>query len=164
MKKIAGLLTVLVLVGCGTQAKDVRKPGVVRGGNGQVNDCKARSAVNAHEVTLKFSAELPAKLAVTVGAETKVNECTPPIVVVPPLVSIQRFSGTTLLVYVEHQGAYPELPREVSFRITDLKDCKANSAVLADVQNVPLTFVQEFPNGPSCPSRFVARTTVQVGK
>jgi hypothetical protein len=119
--------------------------------------CPGAAHIPFHEITIHFGNPPPAKLALVLEGERKVDECRRPAEA-PPIVKLERRSGYAMVVTVQHFGAYQELPRDVSFRLLDLGDCSEpeGKEVLA-VSRLPLVFETDFPNGPKCAGRTYAR-------
>ena len=169
MRKIwLGLLALgasFFFFGCGTQAKDLCQGTDCKGKRWQERNqaqCGGRAVGNFHEVTVRLPAALPAHLAVEVEGKRRFDECNTPAQEAP-YVSALRGTDNRLVVRVEHGGAYPKLPTQVSLRVLDLKGCAAGAPAeaLFAISNLTLDFKDETVNGPSCPPVKVARVTVQ---
>lgn len=154
MKSSLVLLISLLLFSCGTEPKVL----------GQKKDkeekpssqCPPSVVVPFHEIMVYFSAPPPPRISVIVEGEEELNECKA-VVEKPPIVTIERFTGNILGILVQHYGAYPTLPRDVSFKIMDLGNCSGVATEFMKVEKAPLAFTTQYPHGPKCNPRTTAR-------
>lgn len=121
--------------------------------------CPASALVPYHEVLIQTDEDLPKKIAIEVDDELKYDECLEQAVIPPPPIVHGARSKSGLAVVVQHYGAYEQLPKTVSFRVYDRKDC-INTDLYFQAFNIPLEFKKEYPNGPQCGSNTLAKTSV----
>ena len=151
------VIPILFVYSCGTEVTPL-------GRETQAQKPPAKCSVSKyetfHELMFQLSANPPPKLSIEVDGVEELNECNPEVPLkddVPPFVTAERFSENRLGLVVTHNGAYPQLPREVAVRLINRKDCRAAPTTILDINKIPLEFVTDFPQGPKCPSRTLAR-------
>jgi hypothetical protein len=163
MKKLLFWLTLLFFaaaVGCGTAPKSLGKNG--NGGPGakdQPDKCPGGAISPSHEVDLHLKEPAPAKLALEIDGKREVDECHD-LTETPPFVVPEKKAGNEFDFTVIHNGAYPTLPTEISFRLIDLGDCKMAEREVFAAERLALRFESDYPNGVRCPGRVHA--TLQV--
>jgi len=161
-KVILACASLLLLNGCGTEAKNFCPGGVCKPElDRQRREQCAPGNGSFHEVTVRLSNAVPNNIAVDVNGERRFDDCNSPVQKAP-FVSVQRASGNRLVVRVEHAGAFPVLPTAVSLNIINLQACVARAvpAPIFTANDIPLTFVKEGGTN-VCPARDAARTTIQ---
>jgi hypothetical protein len=155
--KYLRLYAILVLVGCGTEVKTLGKKPTEKEPKAS---CPPALLVPFHEMMVQFTSAPPPKLALVLEGVEEFNECKT-LIEQPPVVTLERFNNNSVGILVQHFGAYPELPRDVSFRLLDLGDCKVAPVQLLAVDKAPLPFTVEYPYGPKCQVRTTARLRIQ---
>lgn len=118
--------------------------------------CPGSVQVHFHDINIQFSSAPPPKLALILEGEEEYNDCKA-VGEKPPIVTMERFASNQIGILVQHFGAYPELPRDVSFKLMNLGNCSVAPTEFMNVVKVPLEFVTSFPNGEKCGPRYTAR-------
>lgn len=113
--------------------------------------CPAALYPPYHSMVIRSREPTPQKLSVILNGVLKYDECLDQPTITPPdpAVFVRRFVDKFEVV-VQHQGAYPTLPSEVTFEVMDRKDCMAPSATFFSATNIPLEFKTVYPHGPKC--------------
>lgn len=124
-----------------------------------VVNCPGTLPNSYHTVVLENLKSIPPKMALILEGVPEINECSP-LEEVPPVVRFSRSSESSLTFVVEHAGAYSTPPKDISFRIFDLGDCKQSSRDYFVASKAPLNFQKEFPNGEKCPALKTATLTL----
>ena len=122
-------------------------------------NCPGTIPNSYHTVVLEKLKAIPPKMALILEGVPEINECSP-LPEVPPVVNFSRTSDSSITFVVEHAGAYSTPPKDISFRIFDLGDCKQSSRDYFVAEKAPLSFQKEFPNGEKCPALKKATITL----
>lgn len=164
MKKFLLLPACIILAACGTAPKDVSN-GKPFKPKDQPQKGVCSTITDLQEFSIQFTAPLPERLAVDLvgerGPVRKFDECKR-AADQPPLTVLRRGPDNTLVLTIEHWGAYPTLPRDTTFTIYDLEKCEARSEpkVLFAANRQVVDFHAEYPNGANCPARQAARISL----
>lgn len=162
MKKFLMLPACVLLAACGTAPKDVSggKPFKPKE-QPQKGACSAPATTDLQEFTIQFTAPPPERIAVDVNGERKYDECKAPAEK-PPLAKLRRGPDNSLVLTIEHWGAFETLPRETSFTIYNLEKCdaRAEPKTLFTANRQVVDFHPEYPNGANCPARQAARLSL----
>jgi hypothetical protein len=163
MKKFLFLLALLfsvAAIGCGTAPKNLSKNG--NGGTDakdQPEKCPGGAISPSHEIDLHLKEPSPAKLALEIDGKREIDECRE-LPETPPFVVPEKKAGNEFDFTVIHNGAYPTLPTEISFRLVDLGDCKGAEREVFSAERLALKFESDYPNGIRCPGRVHATLLV----
>lgn len=152
MRKI--LLLCFVLAACGAQNNNAQK---------EVADqesCPSSLSLPHHEVVVHSPNPFPAKLSLVVNGEYRYGECAS-FPDHPPYIQVQRFPNS-LRFTVLHQGFYSTPPAAVSFKIMGAANCNQTAREVFAINNYPLRFVTDYPNGKECGARTRAQATFVI--
>ncbi|HEY8279209.1 MAG TPA: hypothetical protein VIH99_06285 [Bdellovibrionota bacterium] len=118
-----------------------------------------------HQITLKFSHALPAKLGLKMDNDTdfRLNECLPDLAQRGPKATMVRDRGNQITIQVDHNNAFEFLPTSTTFEVFDMQGCGTTvQSYFKTPQPVQLRWKQQFPNGASCAGRKVADYTISA--
>lgn len=153
---LIAILAVILLAGCGTEAKNHSKGDAGRGKE-KPKICPG-AMETYHQVGAILKNTVPPKIAFDLNGKREIDECEA-VPDAPPVVLSER-DGRKIIFTIMHRGAYPLPPANLSFRLINLGDCSGQESEIFGASNLPLHFVTDYPNGATCPGRTFAAMQV----